>query len=87
VALLQVASVGGGVVTLSVDINTSGVCVGAQLVNNSGRDVLVTIFKGADDIASGVFGPGTHTKNLNGPRRFTWAAADDVRAELTVRWP
>ena len=85
-ALVPVASVGGGVVVLYADVNDSGACVGARLENGAGRDVTVALYQGVNDMATGTYAPGTHTKNLPKPKQFDWATSD-VRAELTVRWP
>lgn len=84
--LVRVASVGGDVVVLSVDVDAQGRCVGAVLVNGAGRDVTVTLVRDGEDVASGTFGAGTHTRSLPGGRRFDWASAG-VSLGLTVRWP
>lgn len=81
-ALMQVASLGDAVI-LSVDLNNQGIITGAVLVNSLPGDVLVRLARGADELASGTFPPGTHTRNIPTGRRFTWADAAEVRYDLT----
>ena len=82
-ALMQVASLGGDAVVLSVDINNQGIVVGAQLDNRLTGDVAVVLSRGADVLFSGTFPPGTHTRNIPSGRRFTWQDAAEVRYDLT----
>lgn len=84
-AFVVVASItaGAGVAALWADLNASGVVVGARLENTTGLPVSVSITRAAFVWISEPVGQGITDRNLQKPRQFEWATADDLYVSLT----